>query len=217
MPKQGANLVALEDPEVKVQGGDDDDFLDNCETARARITVENSGGVPLTNVRIISVTPLTHPDTVILTPLPAPIASSLDVCGKASGKIDFEPHGMNFDETTRLEVVVTSDELDALGQTRTTIIKVDNVESDFESHAKVKWGFEADLEGWVVTSGTFDRQPGGANGTGFHLSSTQCLDGQCDHIRSPLVRLQQTPACRSSLDTTPRYRSRFPTTAPTSA
>jgi hypothetical protein len=193
VPQPGANLVALEDPEVRIEGGDNDDFLDNCETTRVRVTVENNGAIPLSNVRIVSVTPLTHPDTVILTPLPAPIAASLEPCGEASGSFDFEPHGLSFDETTRLEVVVTADELGngELEQRRVTIVRVSNVESDFEPHAQVKWGFESDLEGWVVTSGTFDRQPGGANGSGFHLSSSQCLDSQCDLVRSPLVRLHQ--------------------------
>ena len=51
-------------------GGDGDVFLDNCETGRASITVENNGAVPLTNVRIATVTPLTHPGTIITTPLP---------------------------------------------------------------------------------------------------------------------------------------------------
>jgi len=213
VPKAGSNMVALENPKVEIlPGGDNDIFLDNCETARVTVSVENTGAVPLTNVRIVSVTPLTHPDTVILTPLPAPIVSSLAPCDRASGTFDFEPHGMNFDETTRLQVVVTADELSGgeLDRSRSTTVSVANVESDFESHALIKWGFDADLEGWIVTSGTFVRQPGGANGSPFYLASSQCLDAQCDTIRSPLIRLQET----SRLSLFQRYDTETPVPIP---
>src|SRR6185436_5205255 len=111
VPEPGANLSALENPTVEVLGGDGDIFLDNCEIGRATITVENNGAVPITNVRITSVTPLTHPGTVVVTPLPVLIATSLDPCATASGDFAFVPHGMSFDETTLLRVDVTSDEL----------------------------------------------------------------------------------------------------------
>jgi len=116
---------------------------------------------------------------------------------------------MNFDETTRLEVTITADQLGD-EQTRTTIVHVENVESDYEDHAQLKWGFESNLEGWVVQSGTFSRQPGGANGSGFHLSSSQCLDNQCDLIRSPLVKLQQS----SRLSLFHRYDTETPEPIP---
>ena len=91
-----------------------------------------------------------------------------------------------------------------------------NVESDFQPNASRTWSFESDLEGWVVTSGTFNRQPGGAQGTGFHLSSSECLDEQCDIVRSPMVRMQsELDSCRCSTATTPRPRSPFPMTGPT--
>ena len=85
-----------------------------------------------------------------------------------------------------------------------------NVESDFEPNASLTWSFENDLEGWVVTSGTFNRQPGGAQGTGFHLSSSQCLDDQCDIVRSPVVRLQPT----SQLSLFHRYDTETPVPIP---
>jgi hypothetical protein len=208
VPEAGANLSALENPEVRVQGGDGDDFLDNCETGRARITVENNGEIPLTNVRIVSVTPLTHPDTVITTPLPEVIAASLDPCASASGTFDFVPHGMNFDETTELRVEVSANELGA--QTRSTIVRVSSVESDFQPNASFTWSFENGLQGWVVTAGTFERKAGGAQGTGFHLSSSECLDNQCDIVRSPVVRLHPT----SRLSLYHRYDTETPVPTP---
>jgi trimeric autotransporter adhesin len=188
VPAAGANLLALENPAVQFVGGDGDDFLDNCETGRAAVKVENNGAVTLTNVRITSVTPLSHLGTIVTTPLPVVIAASLEACGAASGSFDFVPHGLGFDETTLLQVELTSDEL--APQTRTTIVSVSHVESDFQPNTARVWSFEANLDGWHVTSGTFNRQPGGAEGTGFHVSSSECLDAQCDSIRTPLVRLQ---------------------------
>jgi hypothetical protein len=208
VPAPGANLLAIENPGVQILGGDGDGFLDNCETGRVTVRVENNGAVPLTNVRITKVTPLTHPDTVVTTPLPHVIAAALDTCGTASGTFDFVPHGLAFDETTQLEVELTTDELDP--QTRTTIVTVTNVESDFQPNASLTWSFESDLEGWQVTSGTFERQAGGAEGTGFHLSSSECLDAQCDLVRSPLVRLQ----AGSTLSLFHRYDTEIPVPIP---
>jgi hypothetical protein len=188
VPVAGANLLALENPTVQLVGGDGDDFLDNCETGRATVRVENNGAVTLTNVRITKVTPLTHPGTIITTPLPIVLSASLNTCGGAAGSFDFVPHGLAFNETTLLEVEVTADQL--APQTRRTVVSVSNVESDFQPNTARVWSFEANLEGWQVTNGTFNRQPGGAEGTGFHVSSSECLDAQCDSIRSPLVRLQ---------------------------
>ena len=49
---------------IQVVGGDNDGILDNCETARLTVRVENNGVVPLTNVRVIAATSSTHPLTV---------------------------------------------------------------------------------------------------------------------------------------------------------
>lgn len=208
VPAPGANLGPAENPPVQVLGGDGDIFLDNCETGRATISAENNGVVPLTNVRITKVTPLTHPDTIVTTPLPHVIASSLETCDTASGTIAFVPHGLNFNETTLLQVDLTADQLES--QTRSTIVKVSNVESDFQPIASRTWSFESDLEGWTVTSGTFERQHGGAQGTGFHLSSSGCLPEQCDIIRSPVIRLQSS----SSLSLFHRYDTETPVPIP---
>src|SRR5262249_40939341 len=65
-------------------------------------------------------------------------------------------------------------------------------------------------EGWTVNSGTFVRKAGGAQGTNFHLSSSECLDGQCDTVRTPLVRLQ----ANSTLSLFQRYDTETPIPTP---
>lgn len=207
-PTAGGNLRPFASAAVQVIGGDGDVFLDNCETGRATINVENNGAVALTNVRILSVTPLSHPGTVITTPLPKVIAASLATCATASGTFDFVPHGLAFNDTTLLRVELTADQL--AGQTRTTIVSVTNTESDFQANATKTWSFEANLEGWTVTSGTWVREPEGAQGTSFHLSSSECLDGQCDAIRTPLVRMQAS----STLSLFHRYDTEIPVPIP---
>jgi hypothetical protein len=204
----GANVRPTANPAVQVIGGDGDVFLDNCETGRATINVENNGAVGLTNVRIVSITPLTHPGTVITTPLPKMLAASLATCASASGTFDFVPHGLAFNDTTRLQVDVTADQLP--GQVRSVIVTVTNTESDFQANATKTWSFETDLEGWTVTSGTFARQSGGAQGTSFHLSSSECLDGQCDSVRTPLIRMQAS----STLSLFHRYDTETPVPIP---
>jgi hypothetical protein len=207
-PTAGANAQALPNSPVQVIGGDGDIFLDNCETGRATITAENNGAVALTNVRIVAVTPLTHPGTIITTPLPKVIAASLATCVSASTTFDFVAHGLAFDQTTQLRVDITADQLG--GQIRSTIVTVNNTESDFQFNANRTFSFETDLEGWVVTAGTFTRQPGGAQGTGFHISSSECLDEQCDAIRTPVIRLQAS----STLSLFHRYDTETPVPIP---
>ena len=208
VPAPGPNLAIQTAFTLSITGGDNDPFLDNCETGNVTFHVENTGTGALTNVRLVSVTPITHPQTVVLTPLPAPIAATLADCAIANGSFSFRPQGMSFNETTQLEIQVTADEL--AGSTRSFVISIGGVESDAQPVASRTYDFETDFSGWTITSGTYLRQSPGANGTNFHLHSSQFLDDQCDLVRSPVIRLTAS----STLSLYDRYDTENPIPIP---
>ena len=188
VPVPGADLLVRTAFTYTRTGGDSDEFLDNCETANMTLTVENSGTGPLTNIRLVGVTFLTHPASLLTTTLPAPIAASLADCATADGTFSFVLAGATFGQATQIRVEVTADEL--VGQTRSQVLTIANLETDAVAVASRTYDFDADLNGWAVVSGTFNRQPGGAQGTPFHVSSSQNLNDQCDAIRSPSFRVK---------------------------
>jgi hypothetical protein len=192
-PVAGPNMSVLDG--FAISGGDGDPFLDNCEADTVTFSVDNIGVGDLTNVRIVSITPVTHPASVVLTSLPAPIASSLAACTVSEASFQIQPQGLTFNGTTDILVEVTADELE--GDTRTKLLHVTSTESDLAQVASHTFSFETDEEGWTVKSGTFVRQGGGgAVQTQFHMSSSEEQDNQCDVIQSPVFFLTDTSTLR---------------------
>ena len=188
-PVAGPNMAILDG--FGLTGGDGDPFLDNCEVATITVTVNNSGAGDLSNVEIVSITPVTHPLTTVLTPLPAVVSASLASCTTADAVFQIQAQGLTFDGFTEILVEVAADELGA--ETRTKLIRIEHNESDLELVASRTFSFEVDEEGWQEVSGTFVRTTGsGANGTNAHMSSSSGLDDQCDIVRSPLIILTDT-------------------------
>ena len=208
VPADGPNLGIQGNTTFSVSGGDGDSFLDNCETGTVGFTVENNGTGTLTNVRLVAITPLTHPGTVINTPLPQVLAATLADCATANGTFSFTPQGMTFGESTQLEFEVTADELG--GSTRSLIVTIGGVESDTQFVASRTYDFETDFSGWTVVQGTYTRESPGANGSAFHLHSTSFLDDQCDLARSPEMRLK----ANSTLSLWNRYDTENPVPTP---
>jgi len=152
------------------------------------VAVENHGNGPLTNVRVVAVSSSSHQGAIPVTPLPATIAASLPACATAERMLDVQPHGMGFDDTFLLHVTVTADQL--APEIRVMNARATHAETDLLFVASRTFSFETDLDGWSVVSGVFSRQPIGAAGTGFHLSSVEFEINQCDVVRSPPVWLQ---------------------------
>jgi S-layer homology domain len=188
-PVAGPNLVILDG--FPVSGGDGDGFLDNCETATIGFSLNNIGLGDLTNVRIVAITPVTHPDSVVVTSLPAPIAGSVASCTGTDGSFQVQMQGLVFDGTTDILLEVGADELGS--ETRSRLIHISHTESDLTQVASQTWSFETDAEGWTTTFGTFVQQGGGgANGTSAHMSSSEDLDSHCDVVQSPIFTLTDT-------------------------
>ena len=189
VPAPGSNLGVQD--RVSLTGGDGDAFLDNCEIDTISFDLDNTGTGPLTNVRILSILPLTHPLTQVVGTFPMTLAASLDECQAATAHVVIIPQGMAFDEDSDFLVTATADELGA--ETRTATLHFHHVESDLQLVASHTYSFETDLEGWDVVSGTFVRVTGaGGNGTNAHVSSSFHQDDACDAIRSPLLVLSDT-------------------------
>ncbi|MCH9649428.1 MAG: immune inhibitor A [Deltaproteobacteria bacterium] len=191
-PSAGANL-ALDSSSVAVSisTGDSDDFLDNCETASIAFDLVSLGTGSQTNVRIVSVDPVSHPSTTINTSLPLVIAPTLASCDTAPASVLFQAEGLSFDETLEFVVEFTSDEL--APSTKTATVTVENTESDVQNFATRTFSFETDEEGWSVDEGVFGRTgTGGGDGSTWFLDSSDNLDSQCDRARSPLMRLSAT-------------------------
>jgi hypothetical protein len=187
-PVPGASYDILDG--FTVSGGDGDPFLDNCEVATITFPINNSGATEITNVRIVAITPLTHPLTTVLTALPATVAASMESCTVTDAVFQIQPQGLVFDGTTEVLVEVDAD---GFAETRTVLLQIAHTESDIELVASRTFSFEVDEEGWEEVSGTFVRTTGsGANGTNAHMSSSSGLDEQCDIVRSPLLILTDT-------------------------
>ncbi len=191
-PVPGFNLDVLPDTAVlTLLTGDGDDFLDNCETAQMSFDVANSGVGTQNNVRIVGVTPTSHPSITVTTAFPAPVSpSTLPEGAIGTGSFDFTAEGLSFNDTVTFQVDVTSDELSPIVKSGTLVVTA--AESDFVGFNTKTFSFEIDLEDWQVAQGTFNRSGtlGGGNGTLFAVESSNGADGACDRIHSPLLRLQ---------------------------
>lgn len=192
-PVSGPNL-ALDTPAATFSEllGDEDGFLDNCEEISVEFDVNHIGTGAQTNVRIVSIEPLSHPSSIVTTPLPSTIAGNLPSCGSATASFSFQPRDMAFNDEFVVAVGLTSDQLGGIVKTGTVAIAF--AESDLGPVGNQTFTFETDTDGWVVEQGTFNRSSsgGGANGTTWYEQSSSFLDQQCDKIRSPLMAASPT-------------------------
>ncbi len=191
-PASGPNLGIDQSSAVLTIGsGDGDDFVDNCETGTWDFDVDNTGVGSHNNVRITSITP-SNPGITIDTPLPAPVTTVLGQGASATASFAFTAGGLSVGETISFQVEVTSDELQPLFAS--AVLTSFFAESDTVNVASRTWTFESGTDGWQTIEGTFNRtnSGGGANGTTWYEASSDNLAQQCDHIRSPVVRLTPT-------------------------
>ena len=176
---------------VTADSGDHDNIADNCELVTVSVNLLNDGNAPLTGVKLISVSS-PHPGVQLATAIPQG-AGSLGVGASAPAQFKFylgrSGGAASCGESIPFTVTASSDQ--APQSTRTFSL---SAERDLQSGA-FSYGFESDLSGWTVTTGTFTRVAGGAPGsTGFSLHSRNA-NSICDAILSPLI----TPTASSAM------------------
>lgn len=186
----GANLRIEASPVVlSVEGGDRDEFLDNCETGRVDFSVKNTGAGSLTNVRIARI--VASNTGVTFVAMPQAVSATLAQCATSPATVRVTAGGLSPMETLTLRIDVTSDEMAAQGITRSLTVSFTNTEQDYVFRASKTYTFEGGTEGWQNVSGTFGRQTtgGGANLSSTYMASSSLVDGACDTVRSPIVKL----------------------------
>ena len=188
----GANLRFAASVTQSLSGGDNDESLDNCETGRVDFAVKNAGVSGLTNVRVVRV--VASNAGVNVGAYPAVIAPTLAACASAPFIVRVVAGGLAAGEDLTLRIDVTSDEMIAQGVTRSLHITFKDTERDFIFRSSKTYSFETDMEGWQRISGTFARRTtgGGANLTSTYIASNTLVDGTCDNVRSPKVKLTAT-------------------------
>lgn len=191
----GPNISVSSTPvALNVLGGDGDSFLDNCEVATVGFPLQNTGGGPLTNLRVTSA--VTSNPNVQITALPAIVSHQLGQCNSTTALFGIRAAGLSPNETLQFQVTVTSDELAAFGVSRTVNLVIPNTEQDVTFQASKTFSFNTDYDGWTVVNGTFNRTTGTAGGpnggSDVYLESSTLADSACDEIRSPLIKLTPT-------------------------
>ena len=187
-------------------GGDEDEFIDNCEVTMVDFEVRNSGAGELTNVEIVSVTPVSHPNSVVSTPMPVMLAATLAEKATAAASFAFSPTDAAPGDTLTFDVEIYADELT---ENKVVSMSFDDAEYDIQSVASRTWNFASDIEDWTVQQGTFNHNSGtGAGGSSGYVASSANLDNQCDQIRSPVVYLESdsTLSLSTNYDIEPVYQ-----------
>lgn len=192
-PTAGANLsLVAAQAALDITTGDQDPFLDNCETAQVTVPISNIGNITQNNLRIVNVTSPSHPGITFNTTFPATVAATFSSCDTANATFEFIASGITAGQTLTFDLEVTSDELGV--DSRFATVSFTTVEGDIQQLASKTFNFDTDAEGWTTTAGTFVRSNsgGGASATPFYFQSSANLDNQCDVVLSPVLRLSTT-------------------------
>ena len=181
---------------VGLSGGDEDEFLDNCEQGQVSFAIENLGMGTISNVILTGISSPSHPTLDAGITFSPSVAASLDPCEQGMAQFDVVAAGIGAEETVEFEVCFNADAF--VEQCATLTLEA---EVDFTFHSAKTYGWETDLENWTVTGGTFTRTDtfGGGGGSSFALASSSALNNQCDQVRSQVLRL--TPTSTLSLQT----------------
>jgi hypothetical protein len=172
--------------------GDNDTYVDNCETWQVAVPVSNTGTAAANNVRIASVQFLSHPG---MTTVGSPTQTNLATCASGTVNFSFKAVDLQPDDPIRVRVSLTSDEMSPA--VKTVDLTVPNsTEGNNQFVASQTFDFESSAEGWARVTGTYNRTnaaPGGAGGANtFYWQSSSGLDAQCDEVQSPIVSLTTT-------------------------
>lgn len=167
---------------VTADSGDHDAIADNCELVTVQMNLVNDGSIPLTGVKLSSVSS-THGGVQVVSALPQSVGSmGLGQTAPVSFKFYLGRNGTlaGCGQSLSFNVGTTSD------QTAFTPSSF-ALTAERNPTVPLSYGFETNFSGWTVTNGTFTRAAGGAPGsTAFSLHSENA-NSVCDAIISPQV------------------------------
>ena len=171
---------------IAADSGDHDAIADNCELSTVNLNLRNDGNVPLTNVRLASVTS-SNPAVRVASALPA--ARRLARPRRDGTRIvQVLPRAGRHVVGVRRRAHVHGDrDLGSVDGDRSHLFTLTAERSTVAG--PLIYGFETDLGGWSVNAGSVNRLAGGAPGsTGASLHFHTGTNNDCNGVVSPVIK-----------------------------
>jgi hypothetical protein len=166
-----------------ITGGDSDAYMDNCESATIRVTIQNigSGVAQNTNVTITSASPFLS----ITTPMPINVGN-IPVGGTVNTTFNVEI-GTGSSKASCKQTGTYNISVQSTGQDPAATDSFSFTHEIDVTTGTVNWPFETSLDGWTVETGTWalsttQVNPGGST---HSVHSSDTLDKNCDIMISP--------------------------------
>ena len=182
VPNGPSVVVQPGSPTIVADSGDHDGLADNCELSTVQFNMLNNGSVPLTGVKISSITS-TYPGVQVATAVQQTLGNlGLAQTAPVTFKFYLGRNGSsaNCGQSLTFNVVASSDQ--APSSPSSFVLTVER-----NAVANPTYNFDTDFSGWSVTSGTLSRIAGGAPGSTPFSVHTQNANNVCAAIQSPTV------------------------------
>ena len=171
--------------------GDHDLAPDNCETVTVRLNLVNDGNQDLTGVRLSSVSS-SHPGVQVVGTVPenlGPLAVGQSATTRFKFRLGENGNSASCNETIPLTVTSSSDQSAPASRSISLTAEAQGASGN------LAFGFEGDLSGWMVSTGSFTVAPGGAPGSATTSLHSRSANGVCDAVLSPVI----TPGSPSTM------------------
>jgi leucyl aminopeptidase len=171
--------------------GDHDLVPDNCETVTVQVNLVNDGNQDLTGVRLSAVSS-SHPGVEVVGTVPqnpVPLALGASTTAKFKFRLGQNGNAATCNQTIPLTVTAISD------QSAPAARPINLTAEAQGASGNLTFGFEGDLSGWTVPTGSFTVAAGGAPGSATSSLHSRSANGICDAILSPVI----TPSATSTM------------------
>src|SRR5262249_14940933 len=188
---------------VIADSGDHDNIPDNCELSTVQLNLFNDGNAPLTNVRLQSISS-SHPGVEIANTVPQTIPS-LGVGASSPALFKFYLGRNGNPAACGASIPFTGTPLSHKPPTNPPSFSC-TAERDVTA-GPFNYGFESDLSGWTLTTGSFTRVAGGAPGSTAFSMHSRNVSAICDAMTSPVI----VPGAGSTMSMWVSYAIETPT------
>ena len=174
---------------ITADSGDHDAIADDCELTTVQLDLQNDGNVPLTNVRLASVTS-SSPAVRVASALPQVVGSlAVGATAPVGFKFYLGRDGVSAACGDPLTFTVTATSDQSVPAVRSFTLTAERSTTS----GTLTYTFDAGFSGWTTTSGVVNPQPGGAPGSttaSLHFRANQNND--CNAVQSPVIKPQAT-------------------------